>query len=145
MQKRLKKFSLHAGQAEMMGSARLRLVVRASIWESQRGEDRIAVTAHAWSSSQQMGPSAQAAPQMPTSFSRVEALGSSARSLSGQGNCPPKKLCEPHWPRRAHRPGSCMSVQVVFFASDVVAKSAVAVAVTAHGQARRILTPGAHV
>ena len=64
-----------------------------------------------WSASQHTGPVLHFSPQMATSFVLVSSFGCSARPLSRQGSCPPKKDCLPHWPRIAHLPSSCRTVQ----------------------------------
>jgi len=63
------------------------------------------------SSLQHTFPSDHFSPHIPTSLFLRSELGFSARPLSGHGRSEPKKPCFPQWPRIAHRPASCLSVQ----------------------------------
>ena len=79
----------------MIDSARLRFELRLSSWDE----------------TQHTGPSAHLSPQICTSWALTALSGSSARPLSGQGNSEPKKPCFPQFPRIAHLPFSCLTVQ----------------------------------
>lgn len=59
---------------------------------------------------------------MSVSFFLVAWSGCCATELSGQGNWPPKKDFLPHWPFIAHRPASCLTVQLPSFDADVIWK-----------------------
>ena len=116
VQNRLKKFVLHAGQVEMMDSALLRLVLRASSYSNiSKLETRRSPDVHTWSLSQQTSLSFHVSPQSPTSFSRTSFDGVSARLLFGHGNSLPNHDCFPQCPFIAHLPASCLRVQLPSF------------------------------
>lgn len=125
VQNRLKKFSLQAGHEEMMDSARLRLLLKASsCLQCQLYRRQSVVLLLTCLSSQQIDPSFHFSPHMPTSFSRTSSPGSLAKPLSGHGSSPPKNDFFPHCPLIAHLPFSCFWVHPSSSATPRLIKSA---------------------
>ena len=122
VQNKLKKFSLQAGQDEMIWLAVARFDLRASTCQAKRAisntpihnisfhPPRSSRLLRTCSELQHTGPSFHFAPHRSVSCLRSFASGSSASSLSTQGSCFPKKLFDPQWPRIAQRPASCFGV-----------------------------------